>query len=75
MIAKGLAAIRTIAAREKHSNFNAESLSRFPQLIFAPLLLSIMWRSMFQQFEPLDVSALIAAHKDILLQQQGEREP
>ena len=75
VIAKGLAAIRTIAAREKHGNFNAESLSRFPQLIFAPLLLSIMWRSLFQQFEPLDVSALIAAHKDILLHSHGEREP
>ncbi len=67
VISKGLAAIRTIAAREAHGSFNAEALSRFPQLIFAPLLMSIMWRSMFQQFEPLDVSALIAAHKDILL--------
>jgi AcrR family transcriptional regulator len=75
VIAKGLAAIRTIAAREKHGNFNAEALSRFPQLIFAPLLMSIMWRSTFSQFEPLNVSALIAAHKDILLHSPGEREP
>ncbi len=75
VVSKGLAAIRTIAAREKHGAFNAEALSRFPQLIFAPLLLSIVWRGLFSQFEPLDVSALIAAHKDILLQRQGEREP
>ncbi len=75
VIAKGLAAVRTIAARENHNNFNAEAISRFPQLIFAPLLLSIVWRGTFQQFEPLDVSALIAAHKEILLHGHGERNP
>ena len=75
VISKGLAAIRAIAARETHGSFNAEAISRFPQLIFAPLLMSIVWRSMFQQFEPLDVSGLIAAHKDILLQSHGERDP
>lgn len=71
VIARGLAAIRTIVAREKHNNINVEALSRFPQLIFAPLLMSIVWRSTFQQFEPLDVPALIAAHKEILLHGQG----
>ncbi len=73
VIAKGLTAVRTIATRETHNNFNAEALSRFPQLIIAPLLMSIVWRSTFQQFEPLDVSALIAAHKEILLHGQVER--
>jgi AcrR family transcriptional regulator len=75
VVSKGLSSIRAIAAREAHGSFNAEALSRFPQLIFAPLLMSVIWRSMFQQFEPLDVSALIAAHKDILLHKQGERDP
>ncbi len=74
VISKGMASIRAIAAREKHGAFNAEALSRFPQLIFAPLLLSVIWRSLFQQFEPLDVSAFIAAHRDILLPRQGERD-
>ena len=72
VISKGLAAIRKIASREKHNSFNAEALSRFPQLIFAPLLMSIVWRGTFSQFEPLDVSALIAAHKEILLQSHRE---
>jgi AcrR family transcriptional regulator len=74
VICKGIAAIRKIAAREKHNSFNAEALSRFPQLIFAPLLMSVIWRSTFSQFEPLDVPALIAAHKDILLQPRVERD-
>jgi len=72
VVSKGLAAIRAIAAREQHGAFNAEVLSRFPQLIFAPVLLSIVWRSLFSKFEPLDVPALLAAHRDILLKSQGE---
>ncbi len=75
VVSKGIASIRAIAAREKQGAFNAEALSRFPQLIFAPLLLSVIWRSLFSKFEPLDVSALLAAHKDILLHRQGERDP
>lgn len=71
VVSKGLASIRAIAAREKHGAFNAEALSRFPQLVFAPLLLSVIWRGLFSQFEPLDVCALLAAHKDILLKSQG----
>jgi AcrR family transcriptional regulator len=75
IIAKGLAAIRAIASREKHNSFNAEAIARFPQLIFAPLLMSIVWRGAFSQFAPLDVSALIAAHKEILLHKPEERDP
>src|SRR5208337_1336315 len=73
VVSKGLASIRAIAAREKGGAFNAEALSRFPQLVFAPLLMSVIWRGLFSQFEPLDVSAMLAAHKEILLQRQGER--
>ncbi len=72
VVSKGLASIRAIAGREKEGAFNAEALSRFPQLIFAPLLMSVVWRSLFSQFEPLDVSALLAAHKEILMPRQGE---
>jgi AcrR family transcriptional regulator len=75
VVSKGIASIRAIAAREKHGAFDAEALSRFPQLIFAPLLMSVIWRSLFSRFEPLDVSALLAAHKNILLHKQGERDP
>src|SRR5208337_4976712 len=71
VVSKGIAAIRSIAAREKQGAFDAEALSQFPQLIFAPLLMSVIWRSLFSQFEPLDVPALLAAHKNILLKSKG----
>lgn len=73
VVSKGLASLRAIAAREKGGSLNTQALAKFPQLIFAPLLLSVVWRGLFQQFEALDVSALIRAHKEILLQRQEER--
>jgi AcrR family transcriptional regulator len=74
VVSKGIASVRAIAAREKRGAFNAEALSRFPQLLFAPLLMSVIWRGLFQPYEPLDVSALINAHKEILLR-HGEWKP
>lgn len=73
VVSKGLASLRAIAAREQGGTLNAQALAQFPQLIFAPLLLSVVWRGLFQEFEPLDVSALIRAHEEILLRKQGER--
>jgi AcrR family transcriptional regulator len=73
VVSKGLASLRAIAAQDKEGSPNARALAEFPQLIFAPLLLSVVWRGLFQEFEPLDVSALIKAHKEILLGRQGER--
>ncbi len=75
VVSKGIASVRAIAARENQGAFDAEALSQFPQLLFAPVLLSVIWRGLFSQFEPLDVSALLAAHKEILLKAQGERDP
>ncbi len=72
VVSKGLASLRAIAAHDKEGSPNAQALAKFPQLIFAPLLLSVIWRGLFSQFEPLDISALLKAHKEILLQKQGE---
>jgi len=71
VISKGIAAIRAIAGRDDGSP-NMKALARFPQLLFAPVLTSIVWRGLFSQFEPLDLPALLEAHKQILLQAEGE---
>jgi AcrR family transcriptional regulator len=47
-----------------------DALARFPQLLVAPLLLAILWRGLFERFEPLDVKEFIHAHLDLLF---GER--
>jgi AcrR family transcriptional regulator len=71
VISKGMAAIRAIAGRDDGSP-NMKAIARFPQLLFAPVLTSIVWRGLFSQFEPLDLPALLETHKQILLQAQGE---
>jgi AcrR family transcriptional regulator len=75
VISKGLASLRAIAGREKgRQASNFEALARFPQLLFAPVLTSIVWRSLFSEFDPLDVPALLETYKRILLQPEGEAE-
>jgi AcrR family transcriptional regulator len=46
------------------------ALARFPQLVAAPGMLAIIWKGLFDRFEPLDVRELLCAHMDILF---GER--
>jgi AcrR family transcriptional regulator len=47
-----------------------DALARFPQLLVAPGLVAIFWNALFDRFSPLDVSALMRAHLDLIL---GER--
>ncbi len=44
-----------------------KALAQFPQLLFAPALMTIIWNSLFERFSPLDARALLRAHLDILL--------
>jgi AcrR family transcriptional regulator len=73
VISKGLASLRAIAARQRDRPApNIEALVRFPQLLFAPILMSIVWRGLFSEFDPLDVPALLETYKRILLEPEGE---
>lgn len=41
-----------------------QGMARFPQLLVAPWAMAIMWRVMFEPFQPLDVHGLLRAHID-----------
>ena len=43
-----------------------ESLVRFPHLIFAPLLMAVLWDGLFEPLEHLDVPAMLDAHRELL---------
>lgn len=47
-----------------------DALARFPQLMFAPAMVALVWNSLFGRFDSIDVRALLRAHIDILF---GER--
>ena len=48
-----------------------DALARFPQLLVAPALMAIVWRSLFERFQPLDVRELMRAHVDLLFGSGG----
>jgi len=51
-----------------------DALARFPQLLVAPALMAIIWSSLFERFEPLDVRALMRAHLELLFGQGRAQE-
>lgn len=44
----------------------SEALLRYPQLIAAPLLLSVVWDALFARIDPLDVKGLLSAHAELM---------
>jgi AcrR family transcriptional regulator len=73
VVSRGVAAVRGRMQRAvKAGELEGDALARFPQLIVAPALVAIMWKSMFEKFEPLDAKALMHAHIDILFGSEGQ---
>ena len=68
IVSRGLSLISTAAARAHgRGEIPSDALARYPQLLFGPMLLSVIWRGLFESYQPLDVSGLLAAHRDMLL--------
>jgi AcrR family transcriptional regulator len=71
VIERVLVALRAILRRAvERGELPNDALLRFPQLLVAPALLTLVWNGMFDRFTPLDFRALMHAHLDILF---GER--
>lgn len=67
VISKGLALITKIARRaRKRGELASDDLAEFPHLIFAPLIMSLLWDGLFSKTEALDVGGLLAAHRRVL---------
>ena len=67
VVSRGLELIRGALRRTAPgSELPVETLERFPQLIVAPLIVSIVWDRLFGRIDPLDVEGMLAAHARIL---------
>jgi AcrR family transcriptional regulator len=42
------------------------ALIDFPQLVVAPMMMTVIWSGLFDRFAPLDIEGLVRAHLDIL---------
>jgi AcrR family transcriptional regulator len=68
VVSKGVGLIRAVAARAvARGEFKSDTLVRFPQLIVAPMLVGVIWKALFEPFEPLDAGAMIETYLDLLM--------
>lgn len=72
VVQRALTVIRTLLTRaHERGEFSNETLLRFPQLVVAPAIFSIIWNGLFERFAPIDVATLMRAHLDLLFGKGG----
>jgi len=68
VIAKGKETLRAFIDRGvARGEFKPTALRDFPQLIIAPALMAVVWRTLFERHHHLDTDALLKTHIDLLL--------
>ncbi len=71
VISRGLAGMRALIelgiARGEIRN---KELARFPQIVVAPAIVAVIWKSLFERHAPLDADAMLRTHLDLIF---GER--
>lgn len=68
VVSRAMAAMQAILQRAvERGEIRHKALAQFPQLLFAPALMAVIWNSLFERFSSLDARALLRAHIDILL--------
>jgi hypothetical protein len=77
VVSKGIAALRQIIERGvENGEFHESAVQRFPQLLMSPVLVSIIWNSIFAAHHELDTDGLIEAHLEMLLNSiKAKRDP
>lgn len=71
VVSRGLAGMRALielgVARGEIRN---KDLARFPQIVVAPAIVAVIWKSLFERYAPLDADAMLRTHLDLIF---GER--
>ena len=71
VISRGLAAMRAlIEAGIARGEIRSSELKDFPQILVAPAIVAIIWKSLFERHAPLDANAMLRVHLDLIF---GER--
>jgi AcrR family transcriptional regulator len=72
VVERAMTAMRTMLERAiARGEIPNAALARFPQLVVAPGILSIIWGGLFDRFQHLDVAAMMRTHIAILLGQRS----
>ncbi|HWV51265.1 TetR/AcrR family transcriptional regulator [Pseudorhodoplanes sp.] len=72
VLSKVFTGLRIVLQRAvERGELRHRELVDFPQLLASPLLVAIVWNSVFGHLQPLDARAMLNAHIDILLGRDG----
>ncbi|WP_245454085.1 TetR/AcrR family transcriptional regulator [Aquabacter cavernae] len=73
VVSRGLDLVRAVMARGlARGDITSDAAVRFPQLVFAPAMTSVVWNALFGHLSPLDVRAFVTTYLDVLLRGLGE---
>jgi AcrR family transcriptional regulator len=67
VVARAMGAIRRLAREAiRAGELPGEELVRFPQIIGAPIVVTLLWTTLFDKFAPLDSRGLLQAYLDLV---------
>ena len=68
VVSRGMAMLRKLIRRGvDNGEFRPTALDEFPQLLISPVILSVVWKSLFERHESLDTDRYIDTHIDAML--------
>src|SRR5437764_1754101 len=71
VVSRGLAAMRAlIELAIARGEIKQPELARFPQIVVAPAIIAVIWKSLFERHSPLDATEMLRVHLDLIF---GER--
>jgi AcrR family transcriptional regulator len=71
VVSRGLAGLRAlIEAGIARGEIRRSELARFPQIVVAPAIVAVIWKSLFETHSPLDAVEMFRVHLDLIF---GER--
>ncbi len=71
VVSKGIAAMRAmIELGIARGEIRNKEIGRFPQILVAPVLINVIWQSLFSKHAPLDAVEMLKVHLDLIF---GER--
>ncbi|MDU6243280.1 MAG: TetR/AcrR family transcriptional regulator C-terminal domain-containing protein, partial [Bradyrhizobium sp.] len=73
VVSRGLAAMRAlIQLAITRGEIREPNLVAYPQLMIAPMMVAVLWKSLFERHAPLDAEAMLQTHLDLIF---GARRP
>ncbi|WP_246739779.1 TetR/AcrR family transcriptional regulator [Bradyrhizobium aeschynomenes] len=73
VVSRGLAAMRALIQMAiTRGEIREPKLVQHPQLMIAPMMVAVLWKSLFERHAPLDAEAMLQTHLDLIF---GPRRP